>query len=254
MYFRTILTGALALSTLGTAHAQNDYFTNWPAGTRPQEVGKQLADHFVTSPHQYTKTIHYSEICTWYGALTFAQLTHDTALRDQLIKKFEPLMPGGAEAERSPIRHHVDDSIFGVAPLEIAIQTKDPKYLAVGKSWADRQWGPVSPGTPVELTPDLAAKSARRPVPRNPLLGRRHVHAHHAAARGLPRHRRHKVPRPRRQGDGRLPRQAATAQRPLLPRARREVLLGSRRWLGRSRHGRDAPRACRPITPTAPAS
>jgi rhamnogalacturonyl hydrolase YesR len=57
-----------------------------------------------------------------------------------LIKKYEPLMPGGAEANRIPQRHHVDDSIFGIISLEIAIQTKDPKQLEIGKGWADRQW------------------------------------------------------------------------------------------------------------------
>lgn len=120
--------------------AQNKSFTNWPTGTAPEEVGKRLAEHFVTSPHQYTATLHYSEAVTWYGALTFAQLTHDDTLRDKLIKRFEPLMPGGAEADRRPLRHHVDDSVFGVVPLEIAIQTKNPKYLAEGRYWADRQW------------------------------------------------------------------------------------------------------------------
>lgn len=129
----------LAAAATGAAQT-NDYFSNWPAGYGPQEVGKHLAEHFVTSPHQYSKTIHYSEVATWYGALTFAQLTHDDALRNELIKRFEPLMPGGAEADRRPVRHHVDDSIFGVVPLEIAIQTKDPKYLTEGKWWADRQW------------------------------------------------------------------------------------------------------------------
>jgi len=122
------------------APAQQDYFSNWPEGRSPQDVGKRLAEHFVTSPHQYTATIHYSEVCTWYGALTYAQLTHDDALRSALIKKYEPLMPGGAEADRIPKRHHVDDSIFGTISLEIAIQTKDPKQLEIGKAWADRQW------------------------------------------------------------------------------------------------------------------
>jgi rhamnogalacturonyl hydrolase YesR len=120
--------------------AQDAYFSNWPAGTSPQEVGKKVAEHFVTSPHQYTATIHYSEVCAWYGALTFATLTHDDALRAELIKKFEPLLPGGAESARIPTRHHVDDSIFGVVPLEIGLETKDPKYLADGTYWADRQW------------------------------------------------------------------------------------------------------------------
>jgi unsaturated rhamnogalacturonyl hydrolase len=138
---RAFLVPSLLLAaTAGSGFAQSADLTHWPEGTSPQEVGKLLAEHFVTSPHQYTATIHYSEICTWYGALTFAQLTHDDALRTKLIQRFEPLMPGGAEASRIPLRHHVDDSIFGVVPLEIAIQTKDPKYLAEGKGWANRQW------------------------------------------------------------------------------------------------------------------
>jgi rhamnogalacturonyl hydrolase YesR len=122
------------------AQGQTDYFSNWPDGVSPQDVGKRVAEHFITSPHQGNGTIFYGEVGTWYGALTFAELTHDDALRTELIHKFEPLMPGGAEAARIPIRHHVDDSIFGVVPLEIGMQTKDAKYLAYGQSWADRQW------------------------------------------------------------------------------------------------------------------
>jgi rhamnogalacturonyl hydrolase YesR len=145
---------ALTLAcTLGisAAAAQQDFFSNWPAGRSPEEVGKRLAEHFVTSPHQYTKTIHYAEVCSWYGALTYAQLTHDDALRAALIKKYEPLLPGGTEADRIPVRHHVDDSIFGVISLEIALQTRDPKQLAVGQAWADRQWENPNPdGTSAE--------------------------------------------------------------------------------------------------------
>lgn len=125
---------------VASAGAQKDYFNNWPQGTSPQEVSKALAEHFVTSPHQYTPTLHYSEAATWYGALTFAQLTHDDNLRKELVAKFEPMMPGGSDLARVPLRHHVDDSIFGIVPLEIAIETKDPKYLAEGTRWADRQW------------------------------------------------------------------------------------------------------------------
>ena len=136
----TLLAPLLLALTLSASGQDNTYFSNWPSGVSPQEVGKRVAEHFVLSPHQYTATIHYSEVATWYGALTFASLTHDDALRGELIRKFEPLMPGGGEAARIPVRRHVDDSIFGVVPLEIAIETKDPKYLAAGKAWADRQW------------------------------------------------------------------------------------------------------------------
>ncbi len=138
--FEDLFIGVFVASCVGVSAAQSAYFADWPAGVAPQEVGKHLADHFVASPHQYTKTIHYSEVCAWYGALQFAELTHDDALRAALIKKFEPLMPGGTEAERRPLRKHVDDSIFGVVPLEIARQTKDQTFLKEGVWWADRQW------------------------------------------------------------------------------------------------------------------
>jgi rhamnogalacturonyl hydrolase YesR len=37
-------------------------------------------------------------------------------------------------------RAHVDDEIFGVVPLEIAIETKKSNYLPYGMQFADRQW------------------------------------------------------------------------------------------------------------------
>ena len=129
-----------------SAIAQNDYFRQWPVGLSPREIGEQLSAHFVTSPHQYGPTIHYSEVATWYGALTYSHLTHDDRLRSELIQRFHPLLPGGSEAALIPMKHHVDDSVFGVVPLEIAIQTGDLKYLAYGKGFADRQWQDPSDG------------------------------------------------------------------------------------------------------------
>jgi len=150
-FLKIVAVGILISGGAAIATAQTDYFSNWPAGSTPQDVGKRVAEHFVTSPHQGSGTIFYGEVATWYGALTFAQLTHDDTLRGSLIHKFEPLMPGGAEAAKIPVRHHVDDSIFGVIPLEIGLQTKDPKYLAYGQSWAERQWeNPQSDGLSAE--------------------------------------------------------------------------------------------------------
>ncbi len=135
-----------AAITVAAQSSQQDYFSNWPQGRSPQEVGKALAEHFVTSPHQHSPgTIFYGEVGTWYGALTFADLTHDTGLRDELIKKFDPLMPGGSEANLVPKRDHVDDSIFGSVPLQIYMETKDKKYLDYGLGYADRQWEDPQP-------------------------------------------------------------------------------------------------------------
>jgi rhamnogalacturonyl hydrolase YesR len=146
--FRPILLRGMVLSTFFTMRtstassvaAQTAYLSEWPDSTAPEAVGTALAQHFATSPHQYTVSMHYSEVVAWYGALTFADVSQNAPLRESLIRRFEPLMPGGSEVNRVPVRHHVDDSVFGVVPLEIARQTHDPRFLKAGLAWADRQW------------------------------------------------------------------------------------------------------------------
>ena len=130
------------------ASGQQKYLGNWPDWASPEAVGKQVAEHFVTSPHQEPQWITYPEVCSWYGALSFAQLSNDKDLTAKLIERFEPLLspPGSGLISRE---RHVDFSMFGSLPLEIYIETKDPKYLELGKSFADTQWDPLLPQTRV---------------------------------------------------------------------------------------------------------
>jgi hypothetical protein len=72
--------------------AQSTDFASWPARSSPAEIGKRVAEHFVVTPHQDPRRIIYPEVCTWYGALTFAQLSGDKDLSARLIKRFDPLM------------------------------------------------------------------------------------------------------------------------------------------------------------------
>jgi rhamnogalacturonyl hydrolase YesR len=65
-------------------------------------------------------------------------LTHDRALQDKLVKKFEPLLT--TRTNRISPDAHVDYRVFGVVPLEIYRQTKDKKYLELGLGLADKQW------------------------------------------------------------------------------------------------------------------
>ena len=125
--------------------AQPKEFTNWPAGTGPVEIGKRVAERFVPSAHaRHFKTIVYPEVCAWYGALTFAQVTGDRDLAARLVKRFDPLMTP-AEAAMVPTERHVDYSVFGTVPLEIYMQTKERKYLDLGLTFADRQWETPTP-------------------------------------------------------------------------------------------------------------
>jgi len=119
-------------------------FQNWAAGSSPQEIGKRVAERYTASDYLNlhrnppTPTIIYPEVCTWYGALTFAQLTSDSDLTSRLIKRFDPLF--GEKASLVPKPNHVDFTVFGTVPLEIYIETQDSKYLELGKPFADAQW------------------------------------------------------------------------------------------------------------------
>lgn len=119
-------------------------FKNWPPGTSPQEIGKKVAERFVAGPHtnfgkpEPAPYITYPESVCWYGALTFAKLSNDKDLAVRLVKRFDPLF--SEESKLLPVPDHVDRTVFGVVPLQIYIETKEPKYLDLGKSFADKQW------------------------------------------------------------------------------------------------------------------
>src|SRR6201999_560933 len=114
--------------------------------TSPLQVGERVTEHFIDSPHTNfgrpgpVPYITYPEVCTWYGALTFAQVSHVPHLKGALVRRFEPLF--NTETNLVPVPDHVDRSVFGAVPLEIYILNADPRCLAMGKEFADKQWGP----------------------------------------------------------------------------------------------------------------
>jgi rhamnogalacturonyl hydrolase YesR len=116
-------------------------FESWPAGTSPREVGARVARNYLARPLALGAPMHYAEACTWYGALTTAKLLGDAGLDAALVARFAPILtPAGAAV--IPARAHVDDRVFGIVPLEIAIQGggKTSDLLALGKGLADKQW------------------------------------------------------------------------------------------------------------------
>ena len=130
----------------------------WPTGSSPQEIGLRVAQHFVATPHgdgvrpRPATPIVYSEVCTWYGALTFAQVTGNKDLTAQLSKRLEPVF--GEETRLIPRANSVDNTIFGAIPLELYIETTEQRYLDMGKPFPDQQWQ-APPGT--SLTPEVSA-------------------------------------------------------------------------------------------------
>jgi unsaturated rhamnogalacturonyl hydrolase len=144
-HLKRTLTAILLATLLGCpAQAKQKEFTNWPAGTSPSEVGKRVAERFVAGPHTNfgrpapPPHITYPESVAWYGALTFAQLSDDKELSARLISRFYPFFAD--EAALIPPPTHVDSTVFSIVPLQIYIETKDPKYLKLGVELADKQW------------------------------------------------------------------------------------------------------------------
>lgn len=146
------------LGQFALAKPSKDDFGSWEKGASPLEIGKRVAERFVATPHTNfgrptpPGSITYPETCAWYGALTFAKLSKDKALTSKLIARFEPLF--GAEANLIPAADHVDPSVFGAVPFELYIQTKDARYLSVGKKIADRQWEPPTEKRLTSLKPE----------------------------------------------------------------------------------------------------
>jgi len=150
--FHTLLMIVLSVSQVtplpGCKSAQNtgsSNYENFPPGIEPREIGKKIADRYLALPYANfnrpapPRVITYPEVCTWYGALNFAELTGDKALTAQLSERFQPLF--GASDTLLPKPDHVDHSVFGAVPLELYMQTKEQKYLDLGKIYADQQWG-----------------------------------------------------------------------------------------------------------------
>jgi len=153
-----LLVGMIAFLAGSQGMAQQKEFSNWPQGASPQKIGKRVAENFIVrdfraqSDPKAGTSIAYPEVCAWYGALTVAQLSKDKDLQDRLVKKLDRLMTP-PDSSMIPQRAHVDFRVFGTVPLEIYLQTKEKKYLDLGKEFADRQWD--------DPTPDGITREAR---------------------------------------------------------------------------------------------
>ena len=123
---------------------------SFPEGFTPKEIGAKLGRHFIPGEHflHGGKWIHYAEVCTWLGALKYAQIAGDNELTGMLEKRFEPLF--NEEKAYLPIKNHVDLNMFGCLPLEFYRVTKEQKYYDLGMPYADTQWELPTDATPEE--------------------------------------------------------------------------------------------------------
>lgn len=138
-HYLSYLLLVVAFFTVRSAVAQN-YFSDFPIQADPQKVGERLSKRLTETKHQlyFDKGIHYAEVCTWYGAVRFAEQTGNKQLMRQLRNRFELLFH--LEKELLPPPIHVDQNMFGCLPLRLYSITKDQRYLDLGLPYADTQW------------------------------------------------------------------------------------------------------------------
>ena len=121
--------------------------SSFPEGFTPKEIGAKLGRHFIPGEHflHGGKWIHYAEVCTWLGALRYAEVAEDQELIGLLQKRFEPLFT--TDKTYLPIMNHVDLNMFGCLPLEFYKVTGDKRYYDLGIPYAETQWK-----VPVDVT------------------------------------------------------------------------------------------------------
>lgn len=125
---------------------------NFPEGAQPAAIGVKLTERYLQTRHSYwgnvnsTNTanhITYPDVCTWLGALWFAQSVENDGLYNKLVERFELLFTTEKHLQPSlnpSATNKVDYYVFGSVPLEIYKKKKESRYKELGMKYADGQW------------------------------------------------------------------------------------------------------------------
>jgi rhamnogalacturonyl hydrolase YesR len=131
--------GLLALGA-GAASAGPEPVDAVAAAPSPAKIGARVADAFLARTYIVTlripeaRGVHYAEAAAGYGAARLAEATGDKALLARVIAREK------AASALENTASHVDVSVYGTWPLEIARQTGDADALRRGLALADNQW------------------------------------------------------------------------------------------------------------------
>jgi len=135
----------------------DSFFAKLPSAARPETVATRLAEHFLECPaddykpkgYKYRnyggKLVEYPLVSLWVNSLANARLMGNARLEKRLIEHFEPFL-GEKKDKQSPM-NHVDYSVFGALPLQIAILNGDERCLKLGLNYANKQWTPPDDST-----------------------------------------------------------------------------------------------------------
>ncbi len=147
----------------GGGNDLSSYFKDLPAGKDPGTISRRITDQFLSSrPEKYRprgyhgnngygggKHVQYSVVSLWVNAIECARLAGDKAREAKLTKLFDDFLPGKPKNYCCSQPYHVDDTIFGALPLEIALANGASAAACreMGLKYADTQWTAPCEGT-----------------------------------------------------------------------------------------------------------
>lgn len=130
--FKSIVICAIFLTSFISVIGQNTNSEKLKLEVKPEEIGKKIVDNIVERRFGW----RYQKVCTYYGALIFADAIDDKNISEQIKEGYTPFYTG----KRKPHRGHVDYNVFGIWPFELYRQFGDTKYLDLAKELADAEW------------------------------------------------------------------------------------------------------------------
>gem|GEM_PF-245739 len=131
-----------AISSSG--YAQQESQENIQFKSEPSEVGKKIVSNIADRRFGW----RYPNVCTYYGALIFADALNDKSITQQIENEYIPYL----KEKRKPHSGHVDYNVFGIWPFEMYRQTGNEEYLQTAKKLADDEFkNPLEDGL-TELT------------------------------------------------------------------------------------------------------
>lgn len=134
-----VLTSLLAVSA-SAVQARPDRASPAAAVPSPARIGAMAAAAYLARPDivplrtSVARGVHYADVASGYGAARLAEAIGDKALLARVIAR-ERVASGFENSA-----NHVDVSVYGTWPLEIARQTGDKDALRRGLALADNQW------------------------------------------------------------------------------------------------------------------
>jgi len=108
----------------------------------PEEIGRLVTNDLLSRPDfmmyrsEQCTAVHYAEACAGFGAARLSGLLKDSALLRTITDRYAAVI----DENIVNTANHVDVNVYGILPLELAMQKKDERFFNQGIELADGQW------------------------------------------------------------------------------------------------------------------